>query len=268
MGEFAVVLFVVFVTVVVVVAALRKSVRAVTVFEYERGLRYTKGRFAGIVPPGRYWVMSSSTTIQKVDIRPTFVSITGQEVLISDGVALKVSLAAKYEVADPDIAVNKVANYYAALYLELQLGLRQIIGGAPIDDLLGKRQDFGKQLHELTANKIAGMGLTLIEVEIKDIMFPGELKKIFTQVVKARQDGLAALERARGETAALRNLANAAALVERNPMLMQLRLLQAVSQSSGNTIVLGMPSSGPIPIQAKTPGEIEVKDETTPGGES
>jgi hypothetical protein len=80
-------------------------------------------------------------------------------------------------------------------------------------------------------------------------MFPGELKKIFTQVVRARQEGLAALEKARGETAALRNLANAAQLVDRNPSLMQLRLLQVIGQQSGNTVVLGVPSSsGPIPI--------------------
>ena len=77
---------------------------------------------------------------------------------------------------------------------------------------------------------------------------PGELKKIFTQVAHARQEGLAALEKARGETAALRHLANAAQMIERNPSLMQLRVLQAFGQNSGNTLVLGVPpAAGVIP---------------------
>jgi len=76
--------------------------------------------------------------------------------------------------------------------------------------------------------------------------------------VKARQEGLAALERARGETAALRSLANAAHLIERNPALMQLRLLQAVGQNSGNTVVLGVPAqSGPIPIRTRGAEEVQ-----------
>jgi hypothetical protein len=89
----------------------------------------------------------------------------------------------------------------------------------------------------------------LQEAAIRDLTFPGELKKIFTQVVNARQEGLAALEKARGETAALRNLANAAQMIERNPNLMQLRLLQVLAQQPGNIIVLGLQQSHtPIPV--------------------
>jgi hypothetical protein len=88
---------------------------------------------------------------------------------------------------------------------------------------------------------------------LRDLTFPGELKKIFTQTIKARQEGLAALEKARSETAALRNLANAAALVERNPSLMQLRALQVVAEHPGNTLVMGMPGgSSAIPLPPRT----------------
>jgi hypothetical protein len=83
-------------------------------------------------------------------------------------------------------------------------------------------------------------------------MFPGDLKKAFAQVVIARKQGLAALERARGETAALRNLANAARMLEGNPELMQLRLLQEIGESTGNTIVLGLPASTtPLPLKER-----------------
>ena len=81
----------------------------------------------------------------------------------------------------------------------------------------------------------------------RDLTLPGDLKKIFSQVVRARQEGLAALEKARGETAALRSLANAAQMVQRNPQLLQLRLLQVLEQQPGHTVVLGMPS-GVVPV--------------------
>ena len=239
-------------------ALFRALVRPVVVYEFERGLRYTRGKFSGILAPGFYWSVQHLSDVRKVDIRPVFAPVAGQEVLSSDGVALKVSLAAKYEVADPAVAINKVENFRDALHIELQLALRQIIGSAPIDDLLAGRQQIGTKLQERVAEKTPSFGLKLLSVEIRDIMFPGELKKIFTQVVRARQEGLAALEKARGETAALRNLSNAAQLVERNPYLMQLRLLQVLGQQSGNTVVLGLqPPSGPIPIQKTTDGTIQ-----------
>ena len=210
--------------------------------EYERGLRYVRGRFRGVLAPGQYWYVRLSTTMERVDVRPRFVSITGQEVLSSDGVTLKVSLAACYEITDPATAVNKVQDYQNALYLELQLALRDIIGSADIDSLLGNREDLSKRLLEMTRETAEKLGLTLISVGLKDIMFPGKLKEVFAQVVNARKEGLAALEKARGETAALRNLANAARTLESNPSLAQLRMVQALCESSGNTLVLGMPS--------------------------
>lgn len=238
--------------VLILVLIVRAIFNPTTVFEYEKGLKYKKGRFEGVLGPGRYWHRPSVTKIEKVDLRPTFESIGGQEVLSSDGVALKVSIAARYRVVDPATAINEVEDYRRTLYLELQLALREIIGSTPIDDLLATRQEMGVQMLEKAAPKAKQMGLELLETEIKDVMFPGKLKEIFAQVVKARQEGLAALEKAKGETAALRNLANAAQLLERSPNLMQLRLLQVMGETQGNTVVLGVqPGSGPLPLKSK-----------------
>ena len=99
--------------------------------------------------------------------------------------------------------------------------------------------------------KSAELGLKLKVADVKDIMFPGEMKKAFAQVVKAQKEGQAALERARGETAALRNLANAAKMIEDNPNLLQLRALQSLADSGGNTLVLGLPGNS-VPL-AKRP---------------
>ncbi len=237
------------VLVVVVVIFLKLGVRRITLLEYEKGLKYVMGKFQSVLEPGQYWYMPFFTIMQKIDVRPRFVSITGQEVLSSDGVTLKVSLAANFEITDPNTAINKVQSFQESLYLELQLALREIIGATDIDTVLSGRNELSQKLMEITEPKVTELGLRLISVNLKDIMFPGKLKDIFAQVVKAKKAGLAALEKARGETAALRNLANAAKMIEDNPNLMQLRLVQALGEASGNTLILGMPSqSMPIPI--------------------
>ena len=152
---------------------------------------------------------------------------------------------------DLNTAINKTQSYQDALYLELQLALREIVGSTEIDSILKSRNEFSAKLVELTQQQVQDLGLQLNSVNIKDIMFPGKLKEIFTQVVNARQEGLAALERARGETAALRALANAAKMIESNPNLLQLRQLQTLSEASGNTLILGLPpQSAPVPIPA------------------
>ncbi len=206
----------------------------VTVFEYERGLKYVKGRFKQVLGPGQYWLLAfGSTTIRKVDMRPQYVSVPGQAVLTADGVGLKISLTAVYEISDPAQAINQVADYHQGLYLTVQTGLRQVISTVSMDDLLGNLQ-LNQQLLETTVNSVAALGLRLTQLTIRDIMLPGELKKLYAQVVQARQEGLAQLERARGETAALRSLANAARLTNQNPTLLQLRLLQTLEQTQGN----------------------------------
>lgn len=241
--------FIATVVLLVVLMAIFRGFRRVTIFEYEKGLKYFRGRFTQVLEPGLYWYLPYYVLIHKIDVRPRFETLQGQEVLSSDAVTLKVSLAANYEITDPKVAVNEVQRYDQALYLELQLALRVIIGESDIDSILSSREEFSKKLLEAVQPKAAALGLRLISVNVRDIMFPGALKEVFAQVVTARKEGEAALERARGESAALRNLANAAKLIDTNPNLLQLRLIQALQESSGNTLILGMPASAaPVPV--------------------
>jgi regulator of protease activity HflC (stomatin/prohibitin superfamily) len=254
-------LFVALVALVVLGALyLRANLVPVTVFDFERGLKYRKGRLERTLDPGRHWIYRPHTLVTKVDIRPRFVSLTGQEVLSSDGVTLRVTIAAQYRVSDPEKAINEINDADQGLYLSLQFALREIIGQAKVEEVLARRQEFGPRVMELTSAAAESLGFELLRVNLKDIMFPGDLKKIFAQVVQAQKEGQAALEKARGETAALRNLANAARMISDNPNLMQLRLLQQLAGSSGNTVVLGFPTSGsPLPIrdQASLPDKGE-----------
>ena len=245
-------ILVLLVAIVLVLLALRLLVLRPVVMEYQAGLFYRNGRFRRQLSPGQHWLFRPTDTVTKVDLRPRLVSVTGQEVVTADGVSFKLSLACRFRVVRPEVAVNQVEDYQQALYQVLQLGLREIISGSNGEDLLRARREIGERLMAQTVKPAEEFGLELQAVNLKDITFPGDLKKIYAQVVLAQKEGQAALERARGETAALRGLANAAQLVNANPALMQLRLLQQVAASSGNTIVLGVPAtSNPIPITSK-----------------
>ena len=240
--------------------------KRVIVYEYQRGLRYRRGHYVSTLGPGLYWVFPLFSSIVPIDVRPESITITGQDVISADGVTLKVSVAAEFQVADPNVAVNKTANFRTGLYLSLQMALREIVGREKIDAILENRAGFGAKLMEISAKKSLEYGLKLISADVKDLMFPGEMKKAFALVVRAQKEGQAALERARGETAALRSLANAARMMDDNPNLLQLRALQALEVSSGNTLLLGLPNgSAPvlkqsertaiIPSKAKDKGE-------------
>jgi regulator of protease activity HflC (stomatin/prohibitin superfamily) len=238
--------------VVFIVAVVLRAVflRRAVILEYERGLKYSNGRFKGILAPGPHWILKRTTTVTKVDVRTRFAPVSGQELLSADGVPIKVTIAAEYQIVDPAAAVNSVQSYDVAFYQALQVALRDIIGSTAIDEILAKRGELSHRLTDIASKPIEAFGLKLNSASIKDIMLPGEVKKIFTQVVKARQEGLAALERARGETAALRNLANAARLLDHSPSLMQLRALQCIGESTGNTFVMGVPAAG-TPLMVK-----------------
>lgn len=234
-------------TVLVALAALVYwSPSRVTVFEFERGLRYRRGRFVGALQPGIHWVARRGGAITKVDVRPYVLTIPGQELLTSDGIGVKVSLVAGVEVVDPAVAVNQVQNYTTTLYTLLQVTLRHVVSSRSLEDLLAGRADIGPKVLEASAQPALAFGLKIASVDVRDLMLPGDLKRIFAQEVAARKEGLAALEKARGETAALRSLANAARMIEDNPALMQLRLLQQLGAAGGNTVVLG--GTGIIPV--------------------
>ncbi len=225
-------------------------IRRVTIYEYERGLLYRQGLFIEALKPGTHWIVQGFHKVFKVDVRTRFVTIVGQEVLSADNVGLKISLAASFKLENVAKAVNEVVNYQEALYLLLQLNLRDIVGSLTIDELLEKRAEIGTRLFDQTRDNAEGIGLKLLMVNVKDIMFPGELKNIFAQVVNARKEGLAALERSRGEMAALRSLANAARLFENNPNLWRLRLIQSMEANDGNTLVLA-PGAEDLSLLAK-----------------
>ena len=227
--------------VLAIALALRLLFSVVTVHEYERGLRFDRGRFRGLVDAGTHVAFRPFGEIRVLDARPTFAVVEGQELLTSDGLAVKVSLVARFVVGDAVNAVTSDQDFRRALHLVLQLGLRETVARRTLDELLAARSELGPAIRELCASDTSALGLELLVVEVRDLMVSGDLKRAYASIATARKEGEAALERARGETAALRSLANAGRMVEDNPGLLQLRMLQQVGSSSGNTIMLAVP---------------------------
>lgn len=214
------------------------------------GLLYQKGKFVEVLGVGRHvrWGRFYATRLH--DLRKTSLLVAGQEVLTADNVGLKASVLVTYQIADPVKATHETQNWSADLHNATQLALRAVVGGVAVETLLGQRLELGAQLLARVQPDAAKIGIHVLAVEVKDVMFAADLKRAFAEVLKAKQEGQAALERARGESAALRNLANAARVLEGNPALMNLRLMQslATAQNAGNTLVVGLPG-GFVPLK-------------------
>jgi regulator of protease activity HflC (stomatin/prohibitin superfamily) len=227
----------------------------IVVRDYEAGLLYKHGKFVRQLGPGRHIVWGFGFALSIFDLRKRVIAVAGQELLSADNVGLKLSLAVAISVADPLKAMHEAQDWNAQLYNAVQIALRSVVAAQPAEALLGNRLNIARQLVEAVQPEAERIGVQVHAIEVKDVMLPGELKRLFTEVLKARQEGQAALERARGESAALRNLANAARLLENNPALHNLRLMQSISAAgaAGNTLVMGVPA-GFVPLKNGRPG--------------
>src|SRR5688572_30047073 len=189
----------------VLILFIRSRLGRVTVYEFQRGLRYRDGRLAGLVEPGVHWIWRTSTSIQLVDVRQSVLAVPGQEVVTSDGVSVRLSLAVRQKVVDPIVALTEIEDFRGATYSAVQVALRETVSILPIDELLQHRDAVGPEVLRRSVEPARAFGVEITAVDVKDLMFPGPMKKLFAHVVEARQQGLAALEKARGETAALRS---------------------------------------------------------------
>ena len=229
--------------------------RRIVVQAWERALLFRHGALVRTLEPGgyRYWRAGYST--RSVDLRPWILTVPAQELPTADGVSIKVTIAGQARVADASAYVMASQDPASALYLAVQIDLREVVGQNTVEQLLTTRVEIGQAL-AASVRGVDELGLALDRLEVKDLVLPSELKRAQAAVLIARADGLASLERARGENSALRSLANAAKLIADNPALLQLRLLQQLGATTGHTVVIGTPPfPGVAPSNADHSGE-------------
>ena len=212
----------------------------VTVQEFQRAVLHQSGAAAVVLAPGRHRYRKRRSTLAVIDLRPSLLKIAGQEVLTADGVGVRATVVVRILVADPLRWVLSGDGPGAGsdrLYLAAQLAVRDAIAHRTAEELLATRAEASQQLAATIRETGTEVGATVESADLRDLSFPGELRRVFAQAAIARQEAAASLERARGETATLRSLANAARTIEGNPALRELRALLAVERTGG-TLVL------------------------------
>lgn len=223
-------------------------IRHVLIREYEAALLYENGRYFRTLHAGRHRLVSLPWLHQEivcVDMRRQPLLLSGQEMLTADAISVRLNLAAEYRVTDAEAAIHRVSNYQTALYTTLQLLLRDEVQARTLEALLADRAALAAALLERGRMDAASLGLELVTVGIRDIILPGDVKRMLSQEVEALRTGRAALVAAREEVAATRARANTAQLLQNSPVLLRLREIESLAQIAsghGNTVVLAMPA--------------------------
>jgi regulator of protease activity HflC (stomatin/prohibitin superfamily) len=208
------------------------------------GVLFLDGRFAGTLEPGpwAFWKGAADVRVVEVDLREATLDIPGQEIMSADKVTLRLNAVATFRVTDPRRAVCTADDFKQALYREVQLVLRAVVGGRELDDLLAAKDAVAREAADLLRNRAGELGLELVALGIRDLILPGDMKELMNKVMEARKAAEANLITRREETAALRSQGNTARLLAENPTLMRLRELEVLEKivASGKlSVVLG-----------------------------
>lgn len=228
------------------VPALTDELRAVipdrelivaTVFQHQRGLLYVRGSFERMLEPGQhgFWSHPEAPVVVKVvDVRQQQLQIVGQDLMTRDKVTLRLTLSAEFTPSDAPTATHAVENLEAAVYLMVQLAAREYVAGVTLDELLEGRGEMATQLEADVVPKARALGVEVHRVGVKDVVLPGDMKALLNRVIEAEKQAAANVILRREEAQATRTMANAARVMADNPVLLELKRLEAFEKIAGN----------------------------------
>jgi len=231
------------VALLVLTAIAHSWITRIVVLPHEAVLVTKNGRDRGHLAPGVHRFFGGDVSVRRFDLRERLVKVGGQEVLTRDRVPVKFSLFVRQRIVDPIRARDAVEDLEGTVHAEAQLALREVVSLYVLDELLAGRTALSERVTHGLRENLARTGLEIVAAEVQDVMVGGELKRAFSEVVRARSEALAKLERARGEAAALRKLANAARLLREHEgleRLMTLELARRAAEGANTTLVLGL----------------------------
>jgi regulator of protease activity HflC (stomatin/prohibitin superfamily) len=213
-------------------------------------VEFVDGTPVRVLEPGRHR-RARRATYREVDLREQLLAVSPQEILTVDGVQVRVSAAVRWAVVDPVAWLERATDPVGLVYLATQVALRDAVAGLTLETV--SQRGAGLEAATLTATVDAAgrpVGLSVLEVVVKDVILPSEVRAATLELATARQRGAAQLEMARAETAALRSLANGAKLLDDHPALARLRLVQALP--IGSQLVVRMGDEGRVGDAAST----------------
>ncbi|MGH8100384.1 MAG: slipin family protein [Chthoniobacterales bacterium] len=218
--------------------------------EYERGVIFRLGKLLGAKGPGLIFLIPIVDRMVRMDLRVVTIDVPRQEVMTRDNVPVSVDAVLYFRVVDPAAAVVKVENFLKASSLIAQTTLRSVLGQAELDELLAHREKINMTLQEIIDRQTDPWGIKVTAVEVKDVALPDTMKRAMAKQAEAERERRAKVVNAEGEFQAAEKMVQAAAMMSKEPIALQLRFLQTVREISSehNTTTFL-----PIPIDIFTP---------------
>lgn len=250
--------------VIIVVIILLRSI--VQIDEYERGVKFTCGKFSSIMNPGWNVVLPIFQSYKKVDIRTKAVDVPEQDAITKDNVSVRINAVIYYKVFDASKAILEVENYYYAVSQLAQTTMRNVVGSVSLNELLGEREKISLEICKIIDEATDPWGIKVENVELKDVSLPEEMKRVIAKAAEAEREKEAILTKAQGEVEASKNLAMAAQTMATTPGAMHLRTLSTindVSSDQSNTIIFCLPIEVLEAIKGKSIDATEVVKKIT-----
>jgi regulator of protease activity HflC (stomatin/prohibitin superfamily) len=238
-------LFPIIILAVILIASSIKILR-----EYERGVIFRLGRLIGGKGPGLIILIPFVDKMVKVSLRTIALNVEPQDVITKDNVSIKVNAVLYFKVIDPDRAVVEVENYLFATHQMAQTTLRSILGQSDLDEILSERDRINQKLQIIIDSHTEPWGIKVSAVEVKQIDLPPEMQRAMARQAEAERERRSKVIHAEGEFQAATKLSEAAAQISEQPIALQLRFLQTLSDiatEKNSTIVF------PVPIDLFTP---------------
>jgi len=201
--------------------------------EYERGVVFRLGRYAGTKEAGPRWIIPGIDRMRRIDLREIVMDVPAQEVITLDNVSVKVNAVLYFRVLHPDKAVIQVQNYLYGTSQLAQTTLRSVCGQAELDNLLADRERTNQKLQEIIDQQTEPWGVKVRAVELKQIDLPQEMQRVMAKQAEAEREKRAKVTLAEGELQAAQRLADAAATLSSEPSGIQLRYLQTMAEIAG-----------------------------------
>lgn len=228
--------------VVIVVILLISAIKILK--EYERGVIFRFGRLRGAKGPGLIIIIPFADKMIKVDLRTVTMDVPPQDIITHDNVPVKVNAVVYFRVMDPARSIVKIEKYVLATSQIAQTTLRSVLGQVELDDLLARREKINKELQKIIDEQTDPWGVKVSTVEIKDVELPQSIQRAFAKQAEAERERRAKIISAEGEFQASEKLANAAEVLGKFPISVQLRFLQTLKEiatEQNSTIVFPVP---------------------------
>lgn len=212
--------------------------------QYQKGVKFSFGKFTGIMDPGWRLVIPVFQSFQKVDMRVKAVDVPDQEAITKDNISVRVNAVIYYKVANAEKAIIEVEDFYYAVSQLAQTTMRNVTGEVNLDELLSRRDEIAEKIRLIVDKATDAWGIQVQSVELKDVTLPEEMKRVIGKQAEAEREKRAVIIKAEGEVVASENLAKAAQTLAMSDGALHLRTLSTIndlSSDQSNTVIFAIP---------------------------